>query len=274
MSFSNWKKDQWNGNLDAKLKDVLRYTNETDAIILEEKKKEAALKFIIVKNEIEKELRHTADLNCGGSAGICEAVKKLEIGKFDQVAFDTISAYLENSKIAYRETYLFWEAKRDSVQDVYTKPSADFIAVLDSKKEEGAITAKQHKMARKLMGKIKDVNFQNFKNKFKNKALSDFVTNANSFQPTDEDEANLIQKKDPIYLDPYDYDYFKSHFYAPQKKIFGIYLDTFWANTIVIWLMTIFLTLTLFADLLKKLLDGLGKLGERIPSFTSKGKKK
>jgi ABC transport system ATP-binding/permease protein len=274
MSFSNWKKDQWNGNLDAKLKDVLRYSNETDPIVLDEKKKEAMLKYTILRNEIEKELRHTFNLNCGGNNGICEAVKKLEIGKFDQMSFDTISAYLENSKVAYRETYLFWEAKRDSVQDFFTKPSADFITILDTKKEEGAITSKQHKMARKFMSKIKDVNFQNFKNKFKNKALSDFVTNANSFQPTDEDEANLIQKKDPIYLDPYDFDYFKSHFYAPQKKIFGMYMDTFWANTIVIWLMTILLTFTLFTDLLKRFLDGIGKLGEYVSSLKSKGKKK
>jgi hypothetical protein len=163
---------------------------------------------------------------------------------------------------------------RDSVQSTYNKPNDEFVAVLDAKKESKEITAKQHKMARKLMAKIKDFNLQNFRNTYKNKALTDFVTNANSFTLTDEDGENLIQRKAPIYLDPYQFDYFKAHFYAPQKKIFGIYIDTFWANTIVIWLMTIFLTITLFMDLLKKFLDGIGKVGERVSGVFGKKKGK
>jgi hypothetical protein len=86
------------------------------------------------------------------------------------------------------------------------------------------------------------------------------VTNANTLNFTDENNSNVIQKTDPIYLDPYDYDYFKSHFYSPRKKIFGTYLDTFVANVIVIWLMIFGLIFTLYIDALKKVLDGLGKI--------------
>ncbi len=273
MSFSNWKKDEWNGNLDAKLKDVMRYTLETDEIIKKEKEKETVLKFAILKNEIEKEISITPNVVCGGANGICKAVKNLEIGKFDKMVNDTVEAFLQNSKIGYRNIYLNYETKRDSVQSTFNKPNEEFVAYLDGKKEVGEITAKQHKMARKLMGKIKDFNFINFKNTYKNKALTDFVTNANSFVMTDEDGENLIQRKTPIYLDPYQFDYFKAHFYAPQKKIFGVYIDTFWANTIVIWLMTILLTITLFIDLLKKFLDGIGKVGERVSGLFGKKKR-
>ena len=148
------------------------------------------------------------------------------------------------------------------------------MAIIDAKKEEGTLSAKNHKKARKFMSKILDISFQNFRGKYKNKALEDFVTNANSLQFTDENYDYIIQKKDPIYLLPYDNDGFKSHFYAPQKKIFGTYIDTFWANMIVIWFMTLILTITLFMDALKKFLDLLGRVGELIqkkPVFLDKG---
>jgi hypothetical protein len=161
--------------------------------------------------------------------------------------------------------YNYVQKVKDSIQQKFTKPSPEFMAILDQQKEAGTLSAKNHKKARKFMSKLLDISFQNFRGKFKNKALEDFVTNANSLQFTDENNDNIIQKKDPNYLDPYDNDGFKSHFYAPKKKIFGIYIDTFWANLIVIWSMTIFLTLTLFADAFKKLLDLLGRVGELLP---------
>jgi hypothetical protein len=56
----------------------------------------------------------------------------------------------------------------------------------------------------------------------------------------------------------------RSHFFAPRKMIFGQYVDTYWANVLVIWSMSIFLMLTLYFDALSKLLDFFGSLGERI----------
>ena len=74
----------------------------------------------------------------------------------------------------------------------------------------------------------------------------------------------LIQKSDPIYLDPYDVGFFGAHFYAPRKKLFGSYISTFAGNLLVIWGMSIFLILTLYYDLLKKTLDGMEKLFSRL----------
>jgi len=67
----------------------------------------------------------------------------------------------------------------------------------------------------------------------------------------------LIQKKDLIYLDPYDKGFFEAHFYAPQKNIFGKFISTFWANISVIWLMVIVLAVALYYDLLTKILNFL-----------------
>lgn len=67
----------------------------------------------------------------------------------------------------------------------------------------------------------------------------------------------LVQQVDPIYRDP-DIDgflNFRSHFYAPRKYFAGKYHDTYWFNLIFIWVMTVFLYITLYYELLKKLLD-------------------
>ena len=46
-----------------------------------------------------------------------------------------------------------------------------------------------------------------------------------------------------------------AHFYAPRKMMFGKYVDTFWVNMMVIWFMSLTMAITLYFDLLKKLLD-------------------
>lgn len=67
----------------------------------------------------------------------------------------------------------------------------------------------------------------------------------------------LIQQVDPIYRDPDIEGFlnFRSHFYAPRKYFAGRFYDTYWFNLIFIWLLTAFFYITLYFNLLKKLLD-------------------
>lgn len=287
MSFANWKKDQWVSNMEGKLKDVLRYTQETDSIKLVEDKEEVITELHIFKNEIDKEIRYQDELiKQSGLEGklcdypqyaeLCSEKENLTLDKFNEHTEEVMSDFLMTSKKNYMETYLVVEHQKDSIQKIYTKPDTNFMAVIDQKKGAGVLTAKNHKKIRKLGAKLLDIAFTNFRNENKNKALEDFVTAANTLQFTDEDHDNIIQKKDPIYLLPYDYDWMRSHFYAPEKKIFGTYIDTFWANVIVIWFMTFVLIITLFTDALKRLLDGLGMISSMFSgiSFRKKSKKK
>ncbi len=73
----------------------------------------------------------------------------------------------------------------------------------------------------------------------------------------------LIQRVDPIYLNPTN-KYGRAHFLAPNKNLFGNLIPTYWFNILVVWLMSVILMLTLYFDLLKKLLDTLGVLLEKI----------
>jgi len=63
----------------------------------------------------------------------------------------------------------------------------------------------------------------------------------------------------------------RSHFFAPRKVLFGQYVDTFWANIIVIWLMSLFLMMTLYFDALTRILAWFEVLTERLQTvFSSK----
>ncbi|MHB8402365.1 MAG: ATP-binding cassette domain-containing protein, partial [Bacteroidia bacterium] len=88
-----------------------------------------------------------------------------------------------------------------------------------------------------------------------------------------EKDGIFIQRTEPIYLDPTD-NFGRAHFFAPQKKLFGTYYQTFWFNLCVIWGMSLFMMITLYFDLLKKLLDGLGNLFSMIGKKLSKSNKK
>lgn len=104
-----------------------------------------------------------------------------------------------------------------------------------------------------------------------NEALDQFATNKTDLTKLVEADGYLIQKSDPIYLDPYDKGFFEAHFYAPRKRLFGMYIGTFAANLIVIWGMCIILIITLYFDVLKKMLDGTEKLFGKI-KFKKKAK--
>ena len=94
--------------------------------------------------------------------------------------------------------------------------------------------------------------YQNLYNNFKNDQLEVFATNRNDLNYIAEHNGELIQKKDLIYLMPYNSSFFDTHFYAPSKKLFGRFIDTFYANILVLWGMTILLAFCLFTDVFPK----------------------
>jgi hypothetical protein len=96
-----------------------------------------------------------------------------------------------------------------------------------------------------------------------NEKLNEFVTNAHEVDIIVEYHGRLYQKKDPIYLDP-ESKFLKAQFYAPRKMMFGKYADTIWVNIEVIWLFTLLIFAILYFRLLKKLLDSMEQLMEKI----------
>ena len=97
------------------------------------------------------------------------------------------------------------------------------------------------------------------RNTYYNESLEEFVTNKNETVKATEYKGHLIQKMEPIFMDP-EYGFIKAHFYSPSKQVFGIPVDTFIVNVAVLWVMTILFYLALYFRLLKKLLDSAESL--------------
>ena len=102
------------------------------------------------------------------------------------------------------------------------------------------------------------------KNDYENESINNLVTNHNELKMILEQDEKFIQHTDPIYLDPTESEFGRAHFFAPHKKIFGNYYDTFWVNMGVIWSMTLVLAFTLYFDIFKKVLNFLEEIITRI----------
>ncbi|MEX2597703.1 MAG: ATP-binding cassette domain-containing protein [Salibacteraceae bacterium] len=93
--------------------------------------------------------------------------------------------------------------------------------------------------------------FNDLRNNNENESLSDLVTNKNEFNQITEYDHQLIQRADPVFNIP---DGFRSHFYAPKKKVFGKYYDTKQVNISVLWLMSVLLMITLYFDVFQRMI--------------------
>ncbi len=109
--------------------------------------------------------------------------------------------------------------------------------------------------------------YREAKNNYTNESLSDLVSNKTEVNQISEANGELIQRADPIYLDP---DGFRAHFYAPRKKFMGLYYDTYWVNFLVVWSISVLLMVTLYFESLRKFLNLTGKLGGMIKGLAKK----
>jgi len=87
-----------------------------------------------------------------------------------------------------------------------------------------------------------------------NKSLADIVLNKMQLKKIIEIDGELIQKKDPIFIEPTS-NIGRAQFYTSEKQVFGYIFNTFWFNISVIWLGTFILYIALLGDWFKKLLS-------------------
>lgn len=104
--------------------------------------------------------------------------------------------------------------------------------------------------------------FDDFKSKYHNESITELVKNLNEQHRIIEADGKLVQKIYPIYKDP-DPDHiidFDAQFYMPAKHFLNKDIDTLWFNLGVIWSMTFVMIITLYFEVLRKIVDGIGKL--------------
>jgi|WetSurMetagenome_2_1015567.scaffolds.fasta_scaffold01374_9 ABC transport system ATP-binding/permease protein len=192
-----------------------------DAILNDLKTGEREIDFnrnlLLVANEIKEELI---------------ALPKLKFDFIDDLTPERITPEIATSALNYVE----------SLRRYYI----DYYNYADNKKN--ALIEKLRKENGDLFYKLRD-NYHNL-------SLEEFAINKNETTTKIEFKGHLIQKMDPIFMEP-EYKFIRAHFYSPTKQVFGVKVDTYIVNVIILWVITIILYLILYFRMLKKLLDSV-----------------
>lgn len=111
----------------------------------------------------------------------------------------------------------------------------------------------------------KELKFIAAKEKYTNDYLTDLVRKNLEKEKILVINNRLYQNIDPVFLDPLPASKlnFRTHFFAPRKQFAGKMHQTFLFNISVIWIMTIVLYFTLYTEMFKRIIDGLGSLFSR-----------
>ncbi|WP_294672227.1 ATP-binding cassette domain-containing protein [uncultured Fluviicola sp.] len=171
----------------------------------------------ILSKEVEKEVSNWGNLECKDCVA---GLSKLQKGKssVQEVQFN-IGAFLETLKKQYNLNYNQTTEQLDQ-----------------------------------LVLKMGEKNYEASQAAFINESLQDLVTNRTEVQKIIVTDDELIQKDDPLYMDPKNTRLLDAPFYTYKKYWFGIPMSTFTANILVLWGMTILLIVALYYDLLRKCL--------------------
>ncbi|MCX6296990.1 MAG: ATP-binding cassette domain-containing protein [Bacteroidetes bacterium] len=227
LSIATYKKDYWLNEMEKKVEFCGANYQKPES------KQEVIDALKMIQNEIKKELKVPGNekLKCGG-------LENLNLGAFSPTVANQINDFLANTlKTVYMNNFKRVTALKDKEIGSMNKDSASKVQYLKDKDD------------------------------FENESLNDLVTNKNTLYRFLDLNGAFVQKIDPIYLDPVDSDMGRAQFFAPRKKLFGKYYDTYWVNISVIWGMSLLLAITLYFDALKKLISGLeilfGKLSRK-----------
>ncbi len=185
------------------------------------KKLESSLN--LLQNEIRNELKYAKQLSF-------PEVDRLAIGKIDSTMLEKTSKFLQELKKFY--------ANR-------TK-SAD-------EERERLITSRTNTAANLLQ-------YETERRKLTNKAVIEAVENRNAVKRIVEYKGALIQKIYPVYINehkPSHFFDFSANLYQPTKYFAGKDIYTIYFNITVIWIMTGMFFITLYFDVLKRLIKRL-----------------
>lgn len=233
ISNAQYKKVYWIPKLQNKLtkiEDALQNLNNNQSILMQD--------IALVKNEILKELHHTQ-----------KYVQYPDIKELQSLSIHNIK---EPHIITHIKNYLY------QLNQHYI----DLENTARKKKDEKARSMQKTPAEKEAFIKLEEEN--------ENEALNQLVTNSNdiSGERCMEKDGKLIRRIDLVFYDPEESNWGSAHFYAPRKKIAGIYVDTLYFNTAIIWLMTIILWFTLYYDIFKKSFEWFANITKYFQSKT------
>lgn len=157
-------------------------------------------------------------------------IEKLVVGKFDSATYVKTNQFLNLLKEYYNVKLTKANREREAM-----------IAELTNTPEKLAL-------------------YNEAKVRYLNEAVTNMVENTASAVRIVEWKGELLQKIYPIYCEdqrPASKIDFRAAFYSPVKSFMGSQFNTLYFNIAVIWIMTIFLFVALYFELLKKLVNSV-----------------
>ncbi|MBA3664815.1 MAG: ATP-binding cassette domain-containing protein [Bacteroidetes bacterium] len=185
--------------------------------------KDAKADINLLHYEINKEMAYNKKIKC-------EVLDQITVTGYNPAVAAVIKTYLTKVKDHYITVQNTSYTKKDEVTSAMQKTPAekeDFIKLVEN---------------------------------YNNENLNNLVKNAGELNRCIEKDGKLIQQIDPVFQDPVDSRIGRAHFFAPRKNFFGMYFSTFWFNLCVIWSMSLFLIITLYFDVFKRVLDFFGNI--------------
>jgi ABC-type multidrug transport system ATPase subunit/uncharacterized tellurite resistance protein B-like protein len=226
MAEADYKKIYFIPELESRLDYINLHHTASDPLI----RGKVTDALILLEREVSKELDRVGRKNFPD-------IDKLTLKRFDSATFVATRKFLEILKRTYVTRYNHADQLKENYINSITQTAA---------------TEKE---------------FEVRKSSYTNDAISDLVKNTIETNRIIEHDNKLVQKIFPIYKDP-DPDHlvdFDAQFYMPKKHFLNQNIDTYFFNNAVIWTMTLILMISLYFDWLRKVIDGLGNLGNRAP---------
>lgn len=175
----------------------------------------------LLRSELQTELNYL-----GGDK--FPEVESIAIGKFDSTVYLKTQRFLKTLDAYYQLRYSRTE------------------------NEEEEIVTKLTDTPEKLQA------FTEMRARYENEAVTELVENTIESARIVEWNGHLVQKIYPIYMEdtrPTNYLDFRAPFFAPVKYFAGRYWDTLYFNIGAIWALTVVLFITLYFEVLKKIIN-------------------
>ena len=116
-------------------------------------------------------------------------------------------------------------------------------------------------VSKSLVGVIGINGMIDLQNNYENKRLKSIILDEGNLKLTKETSKKIIEKYQPGYMKAKSKSG-RSHFYAPAKRIGNMEIESYKFNMAVVWIVSFLLYLTLYFNLLKKLMDYFGSTGQ------------
>jgi ABC transport system ATP-binding/permease protein len=226
MAESDFKKIYYIPALETKLGFVNMNIGSTEPGIRSEVVKSLEL----LRNELGRELRSV-------NKNDFKSLDKFTLEKYDSSVFNETTNFLDALKKFYVNRYN--AADRD----------------------------KEKIVTRMTSSAEREKEFEALRQSHQNEAITELVKNMAETNRIIEKDGRLVQKFYPVYKDP-EPDHmvdFDAQFYMPAKHFLNMNIDTFFFNLGVIWSMSIALAITLYFEVLKKIVDGLSNISNPLP---------